>query len=630
MWAPIESSQAETASLNSWSIEQQQNRWGGVSDYSNNAAFDEHMRSIVPPAFRNSNAKVVWQEPKSLEANINEALGIWQATPLNQFSLEQEPLSGTNHFPPSFAGCGAANGWSQPEIEQRSWDMSTQSQTMRAAVPFCGGLTQNKLWPNDEQVWGGAQRPPVFPTGPPPPAYTANWQQNAPRGNVFPLPARFNNPPFESNAVMGNWVQRSMNEPVQPPVPPSSIPPPQRSRLQNVWGGTSTVNNTVNGMYLPPPSVEYSMPNGLTQWNPSTGNGGAVVTAVPVGPKPQFTQNFVNRSPPPPSTFTSYSQVSKSDSFMGENAVWQDPEGEVRKWQRDTGTAAWGDPEKQQKEIKRWLIPAGKEYDNSDSESSRAIAPLGWGDIPSKTSNNNVAPISTNSISSWPTRSVPATIVTASSNAGWNNRSTSGIAKPTTIPSLWEILSDHQSASLESAWMPTDGGSNAAMPASTQQIVEQLRQAVAKGLIDVSLLSKPLPNEALSEMRTLLSRIPVLEQAENDLARLMNAVKINNDPEGGSGRMNTPTDLMTSEQRSEYSRLVIEIAATKTEIATIRERIRGNSNAANVRPATNLAETQRMQPPQPQPAVTTTTSPRFGDSILDVAVRVEQQKLFSM
>uniref|UniRef100_A0A8R1XTW2 GW182 middle domain-containing protein n=1 Tax=Onchocerca volvulus TaxID=6282 RepID=A0A8R1XTW2_ONCVO len=629
MWAPIESSQAETASLNSWSIEQQQNRWGGVSDYSNNAAFDEHMRSIVPPAFRNSNAKVVWQEPKSLEANINETLGIWQATPLNQFSLEQEPLSGTNHFPPSFAGCGAANGWSQPEIEQRSWDMSTQSQTVRAAVPFCGGLTQNKLWPNDEQVWGGAQRPPVFPTGPPPPAYAASWQQNAPRGNVFPLSTRFNSPPFESNAVMGNWVQRSMNEPVQPPVPPSSIPPPQRSRLQNVWGGTPAVNNTVNGMYLPPPTVEYSMPNGLTQWNPSTGSGGAVVTAVPVGPKPQFTQNFVNRSPPP-STFNSYSQVSKSDSFMGENAVWQDPEGEVRKWQRDTGTAAWGDPEKQQKEIKRWLIPAGKEYDNSDNESIRAIAPLGWGDLPSKTSSNNAAPISTNSISSWPTKSVPATIATASSNAGWNNRSTSAIAKSVTIPSLWEILSDHQSASLESGWMPSDGGNNAAMPASTQQIVEQLRQAVAKGLIDVSLLSKPLPNEALSEMRTLLSRIPVLEQAENDLARLMNAVKINNDREGGSGRMDTPTDLMTSEQRSEYSRLVIEIAATKTEISTIRERIRGNSNATNVRPAMSLAEIQRMQPPQPQPAVTTTTSPRFGDSILDVAVRVEQQKLFSM
>lgn len=57
----------------------------------------------------------------------------------------------------------------------------------------------------------------------------------------------------------------------------------------------------------------------------------------------------------------------------------------------------------------------------------------------------------------------------------------------------------------------------------------------------------------------------------------------NNDPEGGSGRMDTPTDLMTSEQRSEYNRLVIEIAATKTEILTIRERIRGNSDTAAAR-----------------------------------------------
>lgn len=58
--------------------------------------------------------------------------------------------------------------------EQRNWDMSTQSQTVRAAVPFCGGLTQNKIWPNEEQVWGGTQRPPVFPTAPPPPAYAAS------------------------------------------------------------------------------------------------------------------------------------------------------------------------------------------------------------------------------------------------------------------------------------------------------------------------------------------------------------------------------------------------------------------------------------------------------------------------
>ncbi|VIP00079.1 Uncharacterized protein BM_BM2020 [Brugia malayi] len=538
MWAPVDSTQAETASLNSWSIEQQQNRWSSVSDYTSNAVFDEHMRSIVPPAFRNSNAKIVWQEPKSLEANINEALGIWQATPINQFSLEQEPLSGTSHFPPSFTSCGTTSGWSQPEI---------------------------------------------------------GWQQNAPRGNVFPPPTRFSSPPFESNAVMPH------RNAVMPPVPQSAIPPPQRSRLQNVWGGTPAVNNTVNGMYLSPPTVKYSMPNGLTQWNPSIGSNGATVTVVP---KPQFAQKFVNCSSPS-NTFNSYSQVSTSDSFMGDNAVWQDPEGEVRKWQRDIGTVAWGDPEKQQKEIKRWIIPVGKECDNSDNESGiRVIVPLGWDDLPSKSSNNNAAPISTNSLPAWPAKSAQAIAVMVSS----------GTVKSTTIPTLWEILSEHQPSSLENGWIPPDGMGNATMSASTQQIVEQLRQAVAKGLINVSLLSKPLPNEALSEMRTLLSRIPVLEQAENDLARLMNTVKINNDPGDENGKMNTATYLMTSEQRSEYSRLIIEIAATKTEISTIRERIRGNSHAIGV---------------TPQPA-TTTTSPRFGDSILDVAARVEQQKLFSM
>lgn len=57
----------------------------------------------------------------------------------------------------------------------------------------------------------------------------------------------------------------------------------------------------------------------------------------------------------------------------------------------------------------------------------------------------------------------------------------------------------------------------------------------------------------------------------------------NNGTEDGSARMDTPTDLMTLEQRSEYSRLVIEIAATKTEISTIRERIRGNTDSVSVR-----------------------------------------------
>lgn len=31
-----------------------------------------------------------------------------------------------------------------------------------------------------------------------------------------------------------------------------------------------------------------------------------------------------------------------------DDSVWHDPNGELRKWQRDTGTGIWGDPTKQQ------------------------------------------------------------------------------------------------------------------------------------------------------------------------------------------------------------------------------------------------------------------------------------------
>lgn len=35
--------------------------------------------------------------------------------------------------------------------------------------------------------------------------------------------------------------------------------------------------------------------------------------------------------------------------------MWHDPNGDLRKWQRDTGTAAWGDPTKQTgQQIRRW------------------------------------------------------------------------------------------------------------------------------------------------------------------------------------------------------------------------------------------------------------------------------------
>lgn len=84
------------------------------------------------------------------------------------------------------------------------------------------------------------------------------WQQNALRGNVFPPPNRFAGPNID-NSPMNCWAQRPMSDTgMQPPMPPAAIPPPQRSRLQNVW--SANVNTPVSGMYLPPPpTVDYNV-----------------------------------------------------------------------------------------------------------------------------------------------------------------------------------------------------------------------------------------------------------------------------------------------------------------------------------------------------------------------------------
>ncbi|VDN29711.1 unnamed protein product [Gongylonema pulchrum] len=232
---------------------------------------------------------------------------------------------------------------------------------------------------------------------------------------------------------MGNWVARPMNDSMQPPIPPPSgmpPPPPQRSRLQNVWGAAPappTMNNSaVNGMFMPPPpDVDFNIHNGMNQWNqPARTNAGGAV--VPVVPKPAFTPSFVNRSPPPGSSFNSYPPISQTDSFMGENAVWQDPEGEKK---LNDGWYQLGKNLKQQK---------------------------------------------------------------VKVMAGWDNRASLGSTKTsTTIPTIWDLISDQQRSALELSWTQTPDSINAGvMPAPTQQIVGQLRQAVTKDICSI-LIEEP-------------------------------------------------------------------------------------------------------------------------------------------
>lgn len=43
-------------------------------------------------------------------------------------------------------------------------------------------------------------------------------------------------------------------------------------------------------------------------------------------------------------------------NVQSDDSMWQDPNGELRKWQRDTGTGAWGDPAKQNGKLPQKML----------------------------------------------------------------------------------------------------------------------------------------------------------------------------------------------------------------------------------------------------------------------------------
>lgn len=636
MWLLNDSAQtAETASLNPWNVDMQQCRWGGP-ECNEGVNYEERMRSIIPPAFRNGNAKIIWQDNnRTLEANVNEALGItgWSTATSGQFADQDIINNGSNQYQSPFSNDAGAACWGQTEIDQqRPWEgLNGMSQPMRNPPGFCANGGQIKGWLNpEEQCWMPAAptRPPSIPCGPPPaimnPSVPA-WQPNIARGSVYSVPpARFDGPPFDTG-MPGAWNHRPAGMP-----PAVGVPPPQRSRLQSLW--TAPPSSNVPPACLTPPNADFNVQNSTRgQW--SAPNNGGTVPGNTL--KQNFSVPYGNPTTPPISigVFSNNTGSTNSNSFMGESLMWQDPNGDVRKWQRDTGTAVWGDPEKQPKEILRWLVPPGAEYDGggdniagskedtstkSTSGKGKVIIPSGWGDLPPislKSPNSTSSGVSSvGSAAPWGNKPLQPPS-DSPLNANWDHIKA---IKPNSGP--WGFTGEHppqtgvtwnQLVNASSPIVPNhDGG----MPIATQIIADQLRNAVAKGFIDFSLLSKPLSQQTLTLINTLLRRLPTLEQSEQQLVNLMASTK-NMDVEPGGG-IRSPLTLLNPEQRAEHDRLVIEIAATKADIADIREKIHSTNDIIN----------GIKQGPSGLNEVVTTAIPRFGDSLLDVAAGLEQPK----
>uniref|UniRef100_A0A158Q8X9 M_domain domain-containing protein n=1 Tax=Elaeophora elaphi TaxID=1147741 RepID=A0A158Q8X9_9BILA len=287
--------------------------------------------------------------------------------------------------------------------------------------------------------------------------------------------------------------------------------------------------------------------------------------------------------------------VAPQPQEMNNDMMWHDPNPKQKKVQRDTGTAIWGDPSQQPVEIKRWkdaevddyshiqsAMPSGGDW-NIIAISSNGSAVCtgvngaisggpGTGHATSSccsATGTNVSTPTTTGNGPWPDGSHPEASSSSGHQERWQQQ-----------PSAWgdkldsagdnhhspDLVSGPPSVGgigmhglLDSAVIRPDiggGGIAGTTPYSslTQQIADRIRIAVSKGLIDISMLHRPLPQNALIVLNALLQKFPKLEQAQQEYQQVMRA-------------MSSPA------QKVESERLVVEINGLQHEIVQLRNSI---------------------------------------------------------
>uniref|UniRef100_A0A8R1XZ55 GW182 middle domain-containing protein n=1 Tax=Onchocerca volvulus TaxID=6282 RepID=A0A8R1XZ55_ONCVO len=282
--------------------------------------------------------------------------------------------------------------------------------------------------------------------------------------------------------------------------------------------------------------------------------------------------------------------VAPQPQEMNNDMMWHDPNPKQKKVQRDTGTAIWGDPSQQPVEIKRW-----KEAEVDDYSHIQSAMPSGgdWNIIAISSNGSAICTGVNGGISGGPGTghatssccSATGTNVstpTTTGNGPWPDASR---PEPSSAghqerwqqqPNVWvdkldNIGDNHHPPDLisgppvggigihgllDNAVIRSDIGGNGitgttSYTSLTQQIADRIRIAVSKGLIDVSMLNRPLPQGALVVLNALLQKFPKLEQAQQEYQQVMRA-------------MSSPA------QKVESERLAVEISGLQHEIIQLR------------------------------------------------------------
>ncbi|CAI4233129.1 unnamed protein product [Auanema sp. JU1783] len=367
--------------------------------------------------------------------------------------------------------------------------------------------------------------------------------------------------------------------------PPPGVYRPQAPSDRNIWGrGGGPPRMSGRGyhpggvdMSVPPPidmpgEMHMQGVNQMRQIPPPNNMMGGMWKQDPMGPN-GMRSNSYGQSQQVPSPFA---MPSKSQAPPGQfpiagadDLMWHDPNGDLKKWQRDTGVSLWGDPEKcNERPVRLWVVPEGEEEDievalskcpipqkrNEDGSArlplslptKRPIVVTGWGELPENDPNNPSKQGNDDLIRFW--------------------------GDITPVPSNdapWYLPSQQQSnfAADTSAWgqPPATENSNFAH----KHIADQLKYAVEKGYLDMSILSLPtLPPHVLQNITSLLTKIPLLESVQNELKTLTESVRPEGELEGSS-----PVRWMNEVQKVDYNRLIIDVTTANIEVSDLSKKI---------------------------------------------------------
>ncbi|WKY14456.1 hypothetical protein Q1695_000194 [Nippostrongylus brasiliensis] len=543
-----------------------------------------------------------WQDPNALAQGVNDALGIG-ATPGGQASWGA-PMGAA---PGDFGE--AAKIWSDPHVDQQQQQfnpMHGHHRGMNGMMDPQGGSDWMGATPglNQMPLWSDLQKQ----------EHDGYWKHQQQAGG-------WGGPP----SGMGAWPPRQIHPNAPPPQHGGHGQPPRMfvQRPPQVWAPNG-------GMMGGPPVGKQAMPwdqqrltgmprGGMGRGGPAGGRyppGGMDMSVPPPIDLPLSGMSGMRQMAPPnaagtwkpeigvapngirgpaafgqmaaPLIMSGKPQAAPSQFPIGgvDDLMWHDPNGDLKKWQRDTGVSLWGDPEKNnERPVRLWMIGEGEEEDlevalmkcpvpqkkNEDGSarlpfpipSKRPIVVTGWGELPENDPNNPIK----------------------------HDEAQSGSGK-------WGDLPSHSQHATDSPWFlpsqqqpqpfapeaPAWGQPNTAaapMPPGssqphTQAVADQLKYAVDKGYLDMSVLQQMnLPPQVLQHMNKMLTLIPALECCEAELKMLIDSVRPDGEVDG-----NSPQRWMNDVQKVEYNRLIIEVTTVKIEVAELSKKIqRGLADA---------------------------------------------------